>query len=96
MSVTRINLFRANPGDGEALRSHLASFIPSIRQLPGCISCQMLEQWEEPTRIAIIEVWESVEAHKASVAAIPPESVERAVQLLAGPVEGGYYTTVEA
>ena len=43
----------------------------------------------------IIEQWESVEAHQASVKGIPPEALEKVRQLLALPPAGGYYLPVQ-
>jgi len=46
------------------------------------------------TRLAIIEVWETIEAHQASVARIPPDLLKQAQTLLAEPVRGAYYDPV--
>lgn len=91
MSVTRINEFQAPVGKGESLRDLLSSFLPTIQSSEGCQSCQLLYSQDDPTRIVIIEVWDSVEAHKASVKNIPPQNIEKVMKLLAGPPRGGYY-----
>jgi len=39
-------------------------------------------------------VWDTIEAHQASVARIPPGLLSQAQKLLAEPVRGAYYDTV--
>ena len=91
MSITRINEFQAQEGKSEALRDLIASFVPLIESSDGCQSCQLLQSQEDPTRIVVIEVWDSTEAHQASMKNIPPGALQEAMKLLAGPPKGGYY-----
>ncbi len=91
MSITRINEFQAQEGKGEALRDLIESFVPMIESSDGCQSCQVLQSQEDPTRIVVIEVWESTEAHQASMKNIPPETMQEAMKLLADRPQGGYY-----
>jgi len=94
MAITRINEFQAAADKGEALRDFLVSVIGLILDAPGCHSCQLLHHHEEPTRFAIIEVWDSIESHKASVSRIPPSLLQQARTLLAEPARGAYYDPV--
>ncbi len=94
MSITRIGEFQARPDQADALRQQIASFIPMIRGSPGCQSCQALQSEDDPTRFMIIEVWDSVEAHQASVKQIPPELLAATMQLLASVPKGGYYRSM--
>ena len=91
MSITRINEFQAQEGQGEALRDLIQSFVPMIESSDGCHSCQLLQSQDDPTRIVVIEVWDSTEAHQASMKNIPPGALQEAMTLLAGPPKGGYY-----
>ena len=91
MSITRINEFQAQEGKGEALRDLIQSFVPMIESSDGCQSCQLLQSQEDPTRIVVIEIWDSTEAHQASMKNIPPGALQEAMKLLAGPPKGGYY-----
>jgi len=91
MSITRINEFQAQEGKDEALRDLIESFVPLIESSDGCQSCQLLQSLEDPTRIVVIEVWDSTEAHQASIKNIPPGALQEAMKLLAGPPKGGYY-----
>ncbi len=91
MSVTRINEFQAREGEGDALAVLIGSFVPTIESSEGCLSCQLLRSQADPARIVVIEAWESVEAHQASVRNIPPETMQEAMQLLAGPPKGEYF-----
>ena len=94
MSVTRINEFQAREGKGDTLRELIRSFVPFIETSPGCHSCQLLQNQDDSTRIVVIEVWDSVEAHQESAKNIPPGTLEEATLLLAGPPQGGYYRAV--
>ena len=91
MTITRINEFQAQEGQGDTLRDLIRLFVPMIESSDGCRSCQLLQNQEDPTRIVVIEVWESIEAHQASMKNIPPDALQEAMKLLAGPPKGGYY-----
>lgn len=91
MSITRINEFRAHEGQGDALRERLESFIPTIAASDGCQSCQLLQSQADPAHLVVIEVWDSIEAHQASVRNIPAGAVEDTMKLLAGSPKGEYY-----
>ena len=91
MSITRINEFQAQDGQGETLRDFIRSFLPMIEASDGCQSCQLLQHLDDPTRIVVIEVWDSTEAHQASMKNVPPGTFDEAMKLLAGPPTGAYY-----
>lgn len=91
MSITRINEFQAQDGQGDALRDLIQSFVPMITASEGCQSCQLLQGRDDPTRIIVIEVWDSTEAHQASMKNIPPSALGQAMKLLAGPPKGAYF-----
>ena len=91
MSITRINEFKAQEEQGDTLRDLIESFLPMIEASDGCLACQVLQRLDDPTQIVVIEVWDSPEAHQASVKNIPPGVFEEAMKLLAGPPQGGYY-----
>jgi quinol monooxygenase YgiN len=91
MAVTRINEFQAREGQGDALCDRLRSFVPLIEASAGCRSCQLLQGRDDPTRIVVIEVWDSAEAHQASLRGVPAEAIAETMQLLAGPPKGAYY-----
>ena len=94
MAITRINQFQAKPGEAAALREFLRSVIGLVRDAPGCRSCELLSQHDDPTRLAIIEVWDSIDAHQAAASRIPPTLLKRAQTLFAGPAQGAYYDPV--
>jgi quinol monooxygenase YgiN len=91
MSITRINEFRAKDGSADALLTFLTRLIPTIAAIPGCQSCQLLQRHDEPTRFIVLEVWESIEAHQASVKDISSESLAELMALLDGRPAGAYY-----
>jgi quinol monooxygenase YgiN len=92
--VTRINHFEAKPGRGPDLRQFLASVIATIRGSPGCRSVQLLHSIEHSERFAILEVWDSIEAHQAAARVIPPEQLQQVMPLLAIPATGAYFRPV--
>ena len=91
MSITRINEFQAREGQGNTLRDLISAFVPMIASSDGCQSCQLLQSQEDPTRIVVIEIWDSTEAHQAAMTNIPPDALKEAMMLLASPPKGGYY-----
>lgn len=94
MAITRINEFQAPPDKAPALRDFLRSVIALVLDAPGCRSCDLLRHHDDPTRFAIIEVWDSIDAHQASVSRIPPALLQQAQTLFAGPAQGAYYDPV--
>ena len=91
MSITRINTFQAQEGQGDALRDLVGSFVPMIEASKGCHSCRLLQNQDDPAQVVVIEVWASTEAHQASMKNIPPEALQAAMKLLAAPPKGAYY-----
>jgi len=90
VSVTRINEFRAKDGQAQGLRDFLASIVPVIEASDGCRSYRLLRDLDDGAAFVVLEVWDSVEAHKTSVGDIAPEQLEEVRQLLAGPPRGRY------
>ena len=86
MSITPINECQAHPDEATALRDFLRSVIARILDAPGCRSCERLVQHDDPTCGAIIEVWDRVVAHQASVSRIPPDLLQQAPSSVAVPV----------
>ncbi|HLJ81331.1 MAG TPA: antibiotic biosynthesis monooxygenase family protein [Ktedonobacterales bacterium] len=93
MSVTRISEFRARAGKSDELRAFLVSIVPGIASSPGCQSAQLLQGHDDPARFVVIEVWDSMDAHQASVKNIPPEAVTSIMPLLDSPPRGDYFHT---
>lgn len=94
MAITRINTFEAKAGQAQALRDFLASVIDGIVGAPGCRSVELLVERGTPERLAIVETWESVDAHQAAAKRIPPEMMQRAMALFAAPPSGAYYESL--
>lgn len=88
MSITRISEFRARAGKSDELRAFLASIVPGIASSPGCQSAQLLQSHDDPARFVVIESWESIEAHQASVTNIPAEALASIMPLLDSPPYG--------
>src|SRR5690348_16263253 len=91
MPITRINEFKAAADQGDALRDFLASVINRILGAEGCQSCQLLRHHDDATRLAIVEVWDSIESHQAAASRIPPELLAEARTFFAEPARGAYY-----
>ena len=91
MAIIRINQFEAKPSSEDELYSFLRSVISVIETCPGCISCKLLRSAENPACLAIIEEWESIEAHQRAASAIPPAKLTEAAKMFAKPPSGLYY-----
>ena len=95
MSVTRIGETQAKPETTEALRNFLISIMPIIRSSQGCESVTLYQSESDATQFTMIEVWDSVESHQASVKNIPPELLTQIRPLLASAPKGGYFSLIE-
>jgi quinol monooxygenase YgiN len=94
MAITRINHFQARTDKAEALRDFLRSIIALVEGATGCRSCTLLADQQDPTRFVIVEVWDNVTAHQASVGRIPPGKLQEVQPLLAEPPQGRYYDPI--
>ena len=94
MSVYRIGETQAKPETTEALRDFLISILPAIKSSSGYESVMLYQSHDDPTKFTVIEVWESIESHQASVKNIPPEMLVSIRPLLASSPSGGYYDRV--
>lgn len=95
MSIIRINEFHAKSDKAAELLDFLKGITTVIRGLRGCLGVQLVKNHDDPTRLVVIEEWESIDAHKASVKNIPSEQIGKVMALLAEAPKGQYYETVE-
>jgi len=95
MSITRIGETQAKPELTEALRDFLLSIMPMIKSSQGCESVTLYQSHADPTKFTMIEVWDSIESHQASVKNIPPEMLGEIRPLLASAPSGSYYDLVQ-
>ncbi len=77
-----------------ALCDSLRSVIARILDAPGCRSSEWLVRHDDPPRGALIELWDCVAAHQASVSRIPPDLLQQAQSSVAVLVRGAYYHRV--
>ena len=96
MTIIRIGEIQARAELTEALRDFLISIMPMIKSSQGCESVTLYQSQADPTKFTMIEVWDSLEAHQASVKNIPPEMLEEIRPLLASAPSGGYYDLISA
>ena len=94
MSISRIGETQAKPESIKALRDFLISIMPGIQSSQGCESVTLYQSQDDPTRFTMIEVWDSIESHRASVKNIPPEMLAEIRSLLASPPSGSYYNVL--
>ena len=95
MSVSRIGEVQAREGLFDELKEFLLSIMPGIKSSEGCDSVQLYQSQEDPSRFMMIEVWDSVESHQASVKNIPPEKLGEIQPLLATSPSGSYFRLIE-
>ena len=96
MSITRIGEFQANPELTQALHDFLLSIIPIIKSSQGCESVTLYQSQADPTKFTMLEVWDNIESHQASVKNIPPEMLAKIRPLLASAPSGWYFDLVSA
>ena len=94
MSVFRIGETQAKPVQTAALHDFLLSIMPMIRSSQGCESVQLFQSQDDPTKFTMIEVWDSIESHQASVKNIPSEKLTAIRPLLATAPSGSYFNLV--
>jgi len=95
MSITRIGEFQANSESTETLQNFLLSIMPIIRSSQGCESVTLYQSRDNLTKFSMIEVWDNIESHQASVKNIPPEKLAEIKPLLASAPSGGYFDLIE-
>ena len=95
MSVIYIGQSQAKPAEIDHLRDFLTSIVgPGVRSAEGCDSYQLFQSETDPAQFIGIEVWTSIEAHRASVKNISLDSIADFMKLVAQPSSGGYYRRV--
>jgi len=95
MSISRIGEVQAKPELVTELREFLLSIMPGIQASKGCESVQLYQSEDDPSRFLMIEVWDSVESHQASVKNIPPEKLGEIRPLLATSPSGSYFRLIQ-
>ena len=95
MSIYRMGETQAKPETIEALREFLISIMQGIRESAGCESVQLFQSSDDSTKFTMIEVWDSMESHKASVKNISPELLGKIRSLLRAAPSGSYYSLIE-
>ncbi|HEX5837056.1 MAG TPA: antibiotic biosynthesis monooxygenase family protein [Anaerolineales bacterium] len=95
MTITRIGQTQAKPELTAELRTFLISILPMIKSSQGCESATLYQSRDDPTKFTIVEVWDSIESHQASVTNIPPEKLAEIRPLLASAPSGGYFELVD-
>ena len=94
MTIYRIGEVQAKAETVEELREFMVSIMPLIKGSEGCISCQFYQSEDDPKKFMMVEVWDSAEAHLASVKNIPPEKLGEIRPLLGDSPSGGYFTLI--
>ena len=95
MTITRIGETQAKPELTAQLREFLRSIVPIIQSSAGCLFVTLYQSRDDPAKFTIVEVWDSIQSHQASVANIPPEKLVEIRPLLANAPSGGYFELVE-
>ena len=94
MSISRIGEVQAKPDLVNELREFLLSILPGIQDSEGCESVQLYQSEDDPSRFLMIEIWDRVESHQASVRNIPPEKLGEIRPLLATSPSGSYFKLI--
>jgi len=91
MTVTRINHFEAKQDSINKLDAFMEKVVAKVRTLPGCRSVRLLRSVENRAHLAIVEEWDSIEAHQKAATTIPPDELSQVKALIAKPPVGEYY-----
>jgi quinol monooxygenase YgiN len=91
MSITRLNYFAAKANRAQESGEFLKNVLPTIQAAKGCLSCELLQSQQSPTKFVVHEVWESVELHQTAVQAIPQEAFAGIMELLSDRPTGEYF-----
>jgi quinol monooxygenase YgiN len=94
MSIARIGETQAKPESIDTLREFLLSIMPGIKATQGCESVTLYQSQEDLTKFTMIEIWDSVESHKAAVREISPEDLAKVRSMLASAPSGIYYNLI--
>jgi quinol monooxygenase YgiN len=94
MSVVRFSEFQAKEEMTDDLQEFLASIMPIIKSSHGCESVQLLQNREDVSKFTMVEVWDSVASHQASVRNIPQEKMGKVRPLLASSPSGRYFDLI--
>jgi quinol monooxygenase YgiN len=70
MATTAVIVFRARPGQGDALVSFLRDNQANLLAHRGFRSIQLLQDEDDPDRVIEIEEWDSADDHRAMVVAV--------------------------
>jgi heme oxygenase (mycobilin-producing) len=93
MTVTRIGEMKAKKGQEDTLRAFYETVVmPAIKSADGIQSFHLLQNQADPTRFIFIELWDSIEAHQASVKNIDPRQIENVMKLLSDTPRGEYFS----
>ena len=95
MAVARIGEVQAKPELTEELREFLASIMPGIKEAAGCESVHLYQSEEDLSKFMMVEMWDSIESHQASVKNIPAEKLGEIRPLLATSPSGSYFRLIE-
>ena len=86
----------ARAGEGDTLVAALHEVLPAMKAADGFYSYTVLQGTSETDAVAVIEVWDSIEAHKAAAALIPPQDFQKIMPLLSAPPAGDYFEARQA
>lgn len=91
MPITRINHFEAKKETTRQLDAFMQDVVMKVKALPGCRSVRLLHSIENNTHFAVVEEWDSIEAHQKAATAVPPDQLKHAQELVAAPPVGEYF-----
>ena len=94
MNIYRIGEIQARPESIEAMRDFLISIMDGIRASQGCTAVELYQSHDDPTKFTMIEVWDSIESHQASVKNISPDDLAKIRPMLASTPSGSYFELV--
>ena len=90
MSVPYIVVFKAVEGKGDELASLLQQGRDLYNSIDECELCDVYRSEDDLNRVALVELWESVEAHDANLPKLQSSGIfDQIMPILAEPFIGG-------
>jgi quinol monooxygenase YgiN len=91
MPIAYIGETQSKPESVEDMRDLLLNVVaPALQTADGCHSYQVFQSQDDPTKFIGVEIWDSIDHHRASVKQITPEEIARYRSLVVGG-QGSYY-----
>lgn len=96
MTVARHYIMQAKVGQADALAAVLSALADTIRPMSGCRSVTLFRDDADHARFVFIELWDSMDAHRAAAPSVPKPVIAPVMALLDTPPSSAWLTLLHA